>query len=160
MNNINDESLAELVKRGGVYHNIPGSSPREILSDIIDSLQVFPLEKKAALLQAILEREALITTGVGRGIALPHPRNPILEEGENPFVTITFPIQPLDWNTLDGSKVHTIFLIVSKSTKQHLGVLSKINYLCQQEKFHKLISAGASKEEIVAAIAEAEKAWE
>ena len=160
------ESLAELVTRGGVYHGVSGNYPQEILSNMINLLPVLAcfktetLQRKAALLQAVLEREALITTGIGRGIALPHPRTPLLGEGEDPFVAIAFPVQPLDWNTLDSSKVHTIFLIVSESAKQHLGVLSKINFLCQKEKFYSLIKTQAPKEKIIAAIRDAETEWE
>ena len=157
--NTTGENLAELVKRGGVSHDVSGNSPHEILSNIIGNLPSFPPQKKEALLRAVMEREALITTGIGRGIALPHPRTPLLEEGEDPFVAVVFPQRPLDWNTLDGSKVHTIFLIVSKSAKQHLGALARINFLCQQEKFFNLIAAQAPGEEIIAAIQEAESTW-
>jgi PTS system nitrogen regulatory IIA component len=80
-------------------------------------------------------------------------------EGEEPFAAIAFPLRPLDWHTPDGSKVHTIFLIVSKSAKQHLGVLSKINFLCQEEKFYSLIKSQAPKEEIIDAIRRAEAEW-
>jgi PTS system nitrogen regulatory IIA component len=79
-------------------------------------------------------------------------------DGE-PFVALAFPAYPLAWNTPDGSKVHTVFLIVSVSAKQHLGTLSKINFLCQQEKFHSLIRARAPKDDIIAAIREAEASW-
>jgi PTS system nitrogen regulatory IIA component len=110
-------------------------------------------------LRAALERESLISTGIGGGIALPHPRTPLLKDDDEPFVALAFPVQPVDWNTQDGSKVHTIFLIVSNSVKQHLQTLSKINFLCRQEKFNSLIKARASKDEIIAAIHEAETAW-
>ena len=100
-----------------------------------------------------------MSTAIGKGIALPHPRIPLLEKAEEAFVAISFPVQPLDWNTPDGSKVHTIFLIVSSSAKQHLSTLSKINFLCQQEKVYSLIKAQASKEAIITAIGEAETAW-
>ncbi|MDR2953377.1 MAG: PTS sugar transporter subunit IIA [Treponema sp.] len=154
------ESLARLVSRGGVCRNVEGGNHEEVLSNIIDDLPSFPVEKAEKLLRAVLEREALITTGAGRGIALPHPRMPLLEEGEEPFVTIAFPLNPVSWNALDGRDVHTVFLIVSESAKQHLAALSKINFLCQQEKFYGLLAARAPKEEIIAVICEAEKAWE
>ena len=158
-NTVNRESLADIVERGGVYRNVSGSYPGEILANITNLLPAFPFLKPEALLRAVLEREALMTTGIGKGIALPHPRTPMLEEGENPFVAIAFPLWPLDWNTPDGSKVHTIFLIVSKSAKQHLGVLSKINFLCHDEKFYSLIKSRAPNEEIIAAIRKAETEW-
>jgi PTS system nitrogen regulatory IIA component len=100
-----------------------------------------------------------MSTGVGKGIALPHPRTPLLKEGDEPFVALAFPDQPIDWNTPDSSKVQTVFLIVSCSAKQHLSTLSRINFLCQQENFYALIKAKASKEKIIAAIQEAEAAW-
>jgi PTS system nitrogen regulatory IIA component len=108
----------------------------------------------------IMEREALMSTGIGRGIALPHPRNPMLAQDDvEPLVAIAFPVQPLDWNTPDGSKVHTVFLIVSSSVKQHLNTLSGINFLCRNEVFYNLIETRASKEKIIAAIKEAENTW-
>ncbi|MDR2435361.1 MAG: PTS sugar transporter subunit IIA [Treponema sp.] len=153
-----ERSLAALIERGGVYHKVSGSHPEETLSELIGLLPDFPSLKKEALLRAVLEREALMSTAIGRGIALPHPRIPILEEKE-PFVAIAFPVQPVDWSAPDGGNIHTIFLIVSSSAKQHLKALSKINFLCQQEKFYSLIEARSSKKEIAAAIRDAEAAW-
>ena len=154
-----EKSLAALIEQGGVYHQVSGAYPREILAAIINLLPAGPSLDKEALLRAVLERETLMSTAIGKGIALPHPRTPLLGEGEAPFVAIAFPVQPLEWNTPDGSRVHAIFLIVSSSAKQHLNTLSKINFLCHQEQFHSLITARASKEQIIAAIREAEAAW-
>ncbi len=156
----NELSLAALVERGGVYYDVPGASPKELIDSVIGLMP--PIEGVTAeeLHRQIMEREALVSTGVGHGIALPHPRNPVLE-GTNapPLVAIAFPVMPIDWKTQDGSKVHTVFLIISVSAKQHLNTLSKINFLCQKEKFHSLIEARVSKKEIVAAIKEAEISW-
>ncbi|MCL2067910.1 MAG: PTS sugar transporter subunit IIA [Treponema sp.] len=153
------DNLAELVARGGVYHGVTGSYPSTVLTNVINLLPAFPSFKAETLLQAVLEREALMPTGIGRGVALPHPRTPLLKETDSPFVAINFPAEPLDWNTPDGSKVHTIFLIVSISSKQHLNVLSRINFLCQQEYFRTLIKSQAPKETIITAIREAEASW-
>ena len=164
----NTWSLASLIERGGIHYNVPGLNPKELLAGAVDLLPSVPSLDPRELYREILEREALMSTGVGRGIALPHPRNPMLDSGAacggaakggDPFVAIIFPVQPLDWNTQDGSKVHTVFLLVSSSAKQHLNTLSKINFLCQQEKFYSLIKARSSQEEIIAAIREAENSW-
>jgi PTS system nitrogen regulatory IIA component len=150
-------SLAALIERGGVHYNISGWNPKEFITVAIGLLPVIPGLERESLLREILNREELMSTGIGRGIALPHPRNPL--SGAAPLVTIAFPAQPVDWNTPDGSKVHTVFLIISTSAKQHLGALSKINFMCQQEKFYSLIKAQAAKEEIITVIREAEAAW-
>ena len=157
-------SLAVLIDRGGVHYNVPGAGQTELLTNAISLLPPIPALDPGNLLREILEREALVSTGIGKGIALPHPRSPILApsgEGANrgPLVALIFPARPLGWNTPDGSKVHTLFLIVSSSAKQHLGALSKINFLCQQEKFYSLIEARSPKETIIAAIGEAETTW-
>ena len=148
--------LAALIERGGVHYDVPGANRNEFLSTLTGLLPAGPDPEH--LYREILEREALVSTGVGRGIALPHPRSPDNENG-GPFVSLAFPGQPLDWNTQDGSRVHTVFLIVSSSAKQHLNVLSKINFLCQQEKFYSLIYSRASPESIITAIREAETTW-
>ena len=155
------ETLAELVIRGNIYYGIGGNTCQSIMADLINNLKdnVLP-EKKEALLQAVMEREALMPTGIDNGIALPHPRISLLAENEKPFVTIAFPlIAPLDWSTIDNSKIHTVFLIVSKSPKEHLNVMSKISYLCKQTYFRELISKRMSREKIIAAIIEAESKW-
>jgi len=157
--NLIEESLAQLITRGGIYYNATGGGKEEIISNIIDSLSALPAQKNETLLKAVMEREALISTGNDNGIALPHPRTLILENDEEPFVAVAFPEKPLDWGTPDGSLVHTIFLIVSKSPKQHLGVISKINFLCQQEAFLNLILKRAPKNEIITMIETTEKYW-
>ena len=152
-------SLASLVEQGGVYHDVPGATPKDLLAAVINCLPPLPALDVNELYREILERETLVSTGIGKGIALPHPRNPMIGEDGKPFVAVVFPAQPLDWNAPDGIKVHTVFLIVSSSTKQHLNTLSKINFLCQQEEFYSLIKEQASEEVIVAAIQKAEKSW-
>ena len=151
--------LAQLVMRGGIYYNVLGNNCKEVMLNVIGSLPALSTQKGEVLLQAVMEREALISTGIENGIALPHPRTPMLNDDEEPFVAIAFPLQSLDWQTTDGSEVHTIFLVVSKSPKQHLDVLSKINFLCQQNEFFSLISTQAPKEEIIASIEKTEKFW-
>jgi len=173
MTNNNEWSLAALIERGGVYYDVPGASPKELIDSVIGLMPQIKGVAPEELRRQIMEREALVSTGVGHGIALPHPRSPVLApqpspqgegsplEGadEPPLVAIAFPVMPIDWNTQDGSKVHTVFLIISVSAKQHLNTLSKINFLCQKEKFHSLIEARVSKKEIVAAVKEAENSW-
>ncbi|MDR1587112.1 MAG: PTS sugar transporter subunit IIA [Treponema sp.] len=159
MSENNETSLSALLERGGVYHNIPGVNPREILTALIAALPDFPALDKTQLLKAVLEREALMPTGLGRGIALPHPRSPMLGIGGKPFMAVAFPALPLDWEALDGKEIGTVILIVSASSKQHLNTLSKVIFLCQQENIYPLFEAKASGKEIIAALKEAENGW-
>jgi mannitol/fructose-specific phosphotransferase system IIA component len=64
----NDDTagLAELVERGGVFYDISGDTPKKILEVIISRLP----ESSCLMLNAILEREAFMSTAIGEGIAL------------------------------------------------------------------------------------------
>jgi PTS system nitrogen regulatory IIA component len=155
-----EAGLADLVERGGIFYHIPGQGPEQILTEIISRIPAAFLPiNKTILLNAVLEREALMSTGIGHGLALPHPRNPVIGETEKQFVTIALPESPVDWKSLDGRAVYAVLLIVSASAKQHLRTLSKINFLCRQESFEALLQNRASPEAIIKAIRDMEQTW-
>jgi PTS system nitrogen regulatory IIA component len=98
-------------------------------------------------------------TSLGHGIALPHPRNPLITDVGEQLVALGFLEQPVDWRALDGEPVHTVLLVLSASAKLHLHTLSRINYFCQQEDFRAMLTGRAPKEAIIGVIAEAEAGW-
>ena len=151
--------LADLIERGGVYRNMPGTTPRELLTALAGALPAVPSVPKDKLLEAVLEREALMPTGIGHGIALPHPRNPLVTTDSEQFVALVFSENPVDWNSLDGKRVDTLLLIVSASAKQHLQLLAEINFFCRQEDFRRLLKKRAPLEELLRFFREAEKNW-
>jgi PTS system nitrogen regulatory IIA component len=155
----NEPSLIELIKRGGKFRTIPGTTPRELLTTLIETLALPPSLDRAALLAAVLEREALMPTATGNGIALPHPRNPLIATNAEQLVAIAFAERGLDWGALDGKPVRTVMLILSSSPRTHLNTLSRINYFCQQKPFVELLENRSSPEAILRLIAETEKTW-
>ncbi|MDR0496631.1 MAG: PTS sugar transporter subunit IIA, partial [Treponema sp.] len=70
------EGLVEILKRGGVYSGVDGTTPREVLAALIKELPPMAIQTDK-LLEAVLEREEIMSTGIGDGIALPHPRSPL-----------------------------------------------------------------------------------
>jgi PTS system nitrogen regulatory IIA component len=161
----NDIPLSTLVERGGILYGVAGNSVDAVLAEFIGALpgpfspDLGDREFRAALLEAALEREALMSTGAGRGIALPHPRSPMAAEEKSQFVAIGFPALPIDWKALDAKPVHSILLIVSASSKFHLRTLSKINFLCMEEKFFSLLESRAPSAKIIQTIQEVEQGW-
>ncbi|GHU93990.1 hypothetical protein FACS189479_06140 [Spirochaetia bacterium] len=155
-----EEGLAELVERGGIFYHVPGQGPEQVLTEIIDRIPAaFLPGGKEMLLRAVLEREALMSTGIGYGLALPHPRNPVISDPEKQFVTIAFPDSPAEWKSLDREPVYAVMLIVSASAKLHLHTLLRVNYFCHQESFRKFLEGRPSRDSILAVIAETEQAW-
>jgi PTS system nitrogen regulatory IIA component len=156
---MDEPSLIELIRRGGDFRIIPGASPRELLANLIDGVDLPAPVDRAALLRAVLEREALMSTAVGNGVALPHPRNPVITESAQQFISIAFAGNSLNWEALDGKPVSTVMLIISASPRLHLHTLSRINYFCQQRPFLDLLERRASPAEILGMIEETEKTW-
>jgi nitrogen PTS system EIIA component len=152
-------NLIELVKRGGVFYNLSGNTPAEVVADAVSTIPVPEGVDRAKLLTAVLEREALMPTAVGDGIAIPHPRSPLVQDSAKQFVAVCFLRQPIDWRALDGKLVGTAILIFSASPRLHLQTLSCVNFLCRQSAFRKMLQGRASQEELVAAIEAAEKTW-
>ncbi len=156
---MDDNRLITLLERGGVFYDIPGTTVKDMLGNFINMIDLPTELDRTKLLQAVLERENLMSTGLGNGIALPHPRNPPVEKPENQSISIGFPKAAVDWKALDGKPVHTVILIVSASPKLHLHTLSRVSFLCRQEPFLQLLQARSPAEVLKKAIREAEAAW-
>ena len=152
-------NLNDLLQRMGFFYNLSGETPAEVLKDAVSTIPVPDGVDRGRLLTALLEREGLMPTSVGDGIAVPHPRSALIADPAKQFVSVCFLRQPIDWGSLDGKPVGTAILIFSASPKLHLRTLSRVNYLCRQPGFRSLLKARASREELVAAIAEAERLW-
>ncbi|GHV70135.1 hypothetical protein AGMMS49928_16720 [Spirochaetia bacterium] len=155
----NGAGLSVLMERGGVYHDIPGKTAQEVLTCLIGAVKMPAGVDREKLLEAVLEREALMSTAVGKGIALPHPRNPIVSNAEAQLVITAFLEEPVNWNALDGQPVHTAILIVSASAKLHLGTLSQLNFFCQQESFYRLLQNRSRAADIIRFVKDAEQEW-
>jgi PTS system nitrogen regulatory IIA component len=153
-------SLSDLVKRGGIYYNIGGSNPVEALAEMSRTINLPKAIDRDALLQAVLEREALMPTAIGHGIAIPHPRNPLFQDEGLQRVCVIFLKTPVPYNALDRKPVSTLFLILSAAARLHLGILAEISHLCQKPEFIDLLAKRPSTEELIAFISAAEASWE
>ncbi|MDR2398667.1 MAG: PTS sugar transporter subunit IIA [Spirochaetaceae bacterium] len=159
------ESMAEkpglitLLRKGGLFPAVPGANQRDVLSCLIRNGPLAASLNEEDLLKALLEREALMSTAIGNGIALPHPRNPILLQIEESCVLTGYLQQPVDWKAPDGVGVHTILLVASASPKSHLHTLSKLIFFCQQEPFYRRLQNRASLDEIITVIQDLEQTW-
>jgi PTS system nitrogen regulatory IIA component len=151
--------LGALIAKGGVYYNIPGTSSREALTAFTAALPTLASVTTEVLLNAVLEREALMSTSIGCGIAVPHPRNPVISDPAEQFAALAFLEHPVDWNGLDGKPVDTLVLIISASAKLHLQTLSKITFFCQQGVFLEFLKRRAPREEIIQFINDTERDW-
>ncbi len=152
-------ALAALVARGGVYYNLGGSTPAEVLAEAARTVSLPKGVDREALLKAVLERESLMPTAIGHGIAIPHPRNPIIADEAEQRVAVLFLKTPVPYNALDRKPVAVLFLILSANARTHLSVLAEISHLCQRGDFLDFLAGRPSTAEFAAFVERAEDGW-
>ncbi|HEX9052863.1 MAG TPA: PTS sugar transporter subunit IIA [Anaeromyxobacter sp.] len=116
--------LADAIRAGGVHRDVPGADKSAILRAVVDRLPLPSGVDRNVLHHVLLAREALGSTGLGNGIALPHARNPIVLRVARPAVAICYLARPVDFDALDGKPVHTLLTLVCPSTRAHLRLLA------------------------------------
>jgi PTS system nitrogen regulatory IIA component len=119
-------SLADALRAGGVHAGISGTDKASILRGVVEKLPLPPSADRELLHRVLLAREALGSTALGNGIAIPHPRNPIVLRVARPVVAICYLTRPVDYDAIDGQPVHTVVTLVSPSTRVHLHLLAVI----------------------------------
>ena len=152
--------FTDLLLGGGIHYELYGGTVREVLCTALDSIRTPVGVAKADILAALLDREGMMSTGIGRGIAIPHPRNPIIAAVEDARVALCFPKVPVDFGALDGRPVHAFFILLTSSPRRHLEVLSKISYLCHLDAFTALLDPPAPAQALLAFIREQEAQWQ
>ena len=86
-----------------------------------------PPEQDRDTLYSVLEaREAIGSTGVGDGIAIPHVRNPIVLHVDDPFVMLALLQTPVEFGAIDDQPVHALFMVVSPTVPVHLRILAEL----------------------------------
>lgn len=151
-------SLADAVRAGGVHHGVAGTDKASTLRALVDRLAL-PREADRDLVhRMLLAREALGSTGVGNGIAIPHARNPIVLHVPTPAVAISYLDRPVDFEALDGKPVHTLVLLVSPSTRAHLHLLALVAAALRDPGVLARLDARAGADDLVPEIARVEVA--
>jgi nitrogen PTS system EIIA component len=146
---LNFPTLAEALAAGGVFCGVPGNDKLSVLENLVANLSLPPQVDPEFLLQVLLAREALGTTAIGDGIAIPHVRNPILVNLPSPAITLSFLKQPVDFGALDGKPVEIVFMLISPTVKIHLHLLSKLAYALRNDSFRAVLGGSCDPDLIL-----------
>jgi len=145
-------SLSEALRAGGVHYRVGGTDKASVLHAVVDMIKLPEEVDREFLYQVLLAREALGSTGLGEGIAIPHVRNPIVLHLSRPLVTLCFLERPVDFGAIDGQPVTTLFTLISPTVRAHLHLLSRLGYALRDLDFKNAILSQASRDEIVEAL--------
>lgn len=153
-NDPNDQStvqvrIGEALKVSGIHYRIEGRDKESVLRAVVQVMQLPAEIDRDFMLQGLLAREALGSTGIGEGIAIPHARNPIVLHVPQPIISLCFLEQAVDFQALDGQPVHAVFMLMSTTVRSHLQILSRLAFALKDEQLKKVLLEHGSREAIL-----------
>ena len=146
--------VMDILARDAVILDLGVQSKREVLSEMANALaKVEPQIEADRLLEVLLEREALQSTGIGEGVAIPHGKMVGLDRLVASFARSH---EGVDFEAIDGQRTHHFFLLVvpEHSGGQYLKALARISRFFRDPTFRQKLSEVESLEDVIHAIEE------
>jgi nitrogen PTS system EIIA component len=142
--------LLEAVQAGGIHYRIGGSDKSSVLRNVVAAMRLPEDVDPQFLYEVLMAREALGSTAVGDGIAIPHVRNPVILHLERPTIALCFLEHPVDFGALDGKPVSVLFTLISPTVRSHLHLLSRLAFALKDQRFKQEILRQGSREALLA----------
>ena len=149
----------ELLETNKILTGFNSEDKNDVINELVDLLKD---DKRVVNLEdvrkCVFEREEKMSTGVGKGFAIPHGKTNSVEDILAAFGKSETPIE---YNSLDGEPVHLIFLLIGKENllAKHIKLLSRISRMMNNEEFRKKLVEAESKEEIQKIFQEEEQSY-
>jgi PTS system nitrogen regulatory IIA component len=128
---------------------VGGLTKHEVLKEVVDRMQLPEGFDRSVLHELFLAREAAGSTGVGDGIAIPHPRHPVVLPVGRPTLTLCFLDRPVDFGAADRQPVHTLLVLVSPTIRAHLRMLARVACALRDEPLRAVLKRHGSPVEIL-----------
>ena len=150
-------SIADLLSEDVIEPDIDAKNRDEIFEQLVEDLEkAGKLEDADAALKAITEREGILSTGIGNGVAIPHGKTAAVDNLVAAFGRVK---EGVDFQSLDGKPVHLVFLLISpqKEAGLHVRALARISRMLKNIRFRSLLQEAETSAEILNVIREQEE---
>lgn len=150
--------FADFVSREAIRADLAASDKegaiREVATALLEGGKIQPAEFEG-IVKAILKREELGSTGIGRGVAVPHTKHASVERLVG---AVAVSHEGVDFNSLDGEKVNLLFLLISPPDRpgDHLRALENVSRQLRDESFCRFLKHAKTVEEILQLLDEAD----
>lgn len=148
--------LMEFIVVDAIIPDLKSTDKVSVIEEMVDALKesnsIDPNEVND-ILRALMKREELGSTGIGKGVAVPHAKHASIEK----IIGLTArSIKGVDFDALDGDPVHLFFLLLSpkESAGPHLSALERISNVIRDGDFRRFMKEAATKEEIIETLQE------
>ena len=148
--------LADILRESSVIADIKGVTKREILFEMVETLKNAKLiDDVDSVVDIIMEREKLGSTGIGDGVAIPHGK---MKKLNTILCVAGRSKEGVNFDAVDRQPVHIFFLVLAPedSASMHLKVLSRISKVLRDQSFRKKILKLTDAHEIYSNIIEAD----
>ncbi len=152
--------LSEVLTEALVRIPLQNFEKQGIIEELINVMDhEHKIQDRNKVLQAVLEREKMMSTGIGNGVAIPHGKSQGVEELA---VALGITSQEVNFDSLDGKPVRIVFLLVGpeKASSTHIKMLSRISRLLNQAAFRQKLIQAQSSADVMAIIVQEEKQLE
>lgn len=150
--------FADFINVASIKADLAAEDKPEVIREMVESLAqagaIAPGDVES-IIAAILKREELGSTGIGRGVAVPHTKHPGVERLVG---TVGVSVEGVDFNSLDGDKVHLLFLLISPPDRpgDHLRALENISRQLRDETFCRFLKQARTPQDIQQLLEEAD----
>ncbi len=152
-------NLFTMLDEKTVLPNLKGENKEQVINDLIDTLRYdVHSDTIEEIRNSVFEREKIMSTGVGKGLAIPHCKTKAVDRNYAAFARLE---SPLDFNSIDNEPVQIIFLLVGPDSNhsQHIKLLSRISRLMNSTSFHAKILKSDTSKIIIEAFQEEEEKY-
>lgn len=142
-------NIFSLLNTQTVLPRLDAENKDEVLDKMVSSLEeTVSNEELDKIREAVFEREKIMSTGVGKGLAIPHGKAAGIEQTYAAFAILK---EPVDYEAIDDQPVNMIFLLVGpqSSNSLHIKMLSRISRLMNNSDFRKRLRECSSAEQII-----------
>ncbi len=149
--------LSEILTKERILFDVNFSNKEEAITKLVETLRDDPKVKDLEEIKnSVLEREKILSTGVGNGFAIPHAKTNAVDGF---LLAVAKLAEPIDFNSHDGQPVKLIFLLVGKENmvSEHIKMLSRISRLINNDEFREKIYNASSADELFELLREEER---
>lgn len=149
---VSEVSLADAMQRGGVALHVEGNDRYEVFRSAIKDLPTPASFDRGMLLDLLVAREKTGGAAIGDGIAIPHPRYPVVLPDGEAAIRTCYLEHPLDFGARDGKPVDTLFLMICPTVHIHLQLLARLACVLRSADFRKLLGTRPDKTRLISAV--------
>lgn len=151
--------FGDFVARDAITANLVPDTKENVLRKMVKSLAdagKITSGETESIVKAIVKREELGSTGIGRGVAVPHTKHPSVDRLVG---AVAVSPEGVDFNSLDGEKVHLLFLLISPPDRpgDHLRALENVSRQLRDDQFCRFLKQAKSTDDIVTLLEEADQ---